>query len=106
LSGNGFFDLTAAPGPNPTLFGYPVIYTQVLTNDPTPTAGDALALFGNMSTGAIMGSRRDINIQVSDQAGFISDSIFFRATERFGFNFYDLPTVSVAGSVVSLVAKA
>jgi HK97 family phage major capsid protein len=105
LSGNGFFDLTAAPGPNPTLFGYPVIYTQVLTKDSTPAADTCLALFGNMSTGAIMGSRRDLRIQVSDQAGFISDSLFFRATERFGFNFHDLPTASVAGSVVALIAN-
>jgi HK97 family phage major capsid protein len=105
LSGNGFFDLTAAPGPNPTLFGYPVIYTQVLSQDPTPAADTPLALFGNMSTGAIMGSRRDLRIQVSDQAGFISDSLFFRATSRFGFKFHDLPTASVCGSVAVLVAN-
>lgn len=105
LNGNGFFDLTAAPGPNPTLFGYPVIYTQVLSADPTPAADTALALFGNMSTGAIMGSRRDLRIQVSDQAGFISDSLYFRATERFGFKFHDVPTVSTAGSVVVLAAN-
>jgi HK97 family phage major capsid protein len=105
LSGNGFFDLTAAPGPNPTLFGYPVIYTQVLSQDPTPAADTALALFGNMSTGAIMGSRRDLRIQVSDQAGFISDSLFFRATERFGFKYHDLPTASVCGSIAVLVAN-
>jgi len=105
LSGNGFFDLTAAPGPNPTLFGYPVIYTQVLSADPTPAADTALALFGNMSTGAIMGSRRDLRIQVSDQAGFISDSLFFRATERFGFKYHDLPTATVCGSVAVLVAN-
>lgn len=105
LGGNGFFDLTAAPGPNPTLFGYPVVYTQVLSKDPTPAADTALALFGNFKTGSIMGSRRDLRIQVSDQAGFISDSIYFRATERFGYQFHDLPTVSTAGSVVVLAAN-
>ena len=105
LSGNGFFDLTAAPGPNPTLFGYPVIYTQVLSKDPTPAVNTPLALFGNMNTGAIMGSRRDLRIQVSDQAGFISDSLFFRATERFGFNFHDPGDATNAGSVVVLLAN-
>ena len=105
LGGNGFFDLTAAPGPNPTLFGYPVVYTQVLSKDPTPAADTALALFGNFKTGSIMGSRRDLRIQVSDQAGFISDSLYFRATERFGYKFHDLPTVSTAGSVVVLAAN-
>jgi HK97 family phage major capsid protein len=105
LGGNGFFDLTAAPGPNPTLFGYPVVYTQVLSKDPTPAADTALALFGNFKTGSIMGSRRDLRIQVSDQAGFISDSLYFRATERFGYQFHDLPTVSTAGSVVVLAAN-
>ena len=105
LSGNGFFDLTAAPGPNPTLFGYPVVYTQVLSKDPTPAADTALAVFGNLKTGSIMGSRRDLRIQVSDQVGFISDSLYFRATERFGFNFHDLPTASVCGSVAVLVAN-
>ena len=105
LTGNGFFDLTAAPGPNPTLFGYPVVYTQVLSKDPTPAADTALCLFGNLKTGSIMGSRRDLRIQVSDQAGFISDSIYYRATERFGFKFHDVPTVSTAGSVVVLAAN-
>jgi HK97 family phage major capsid protein len=105
LSGNGFFDLTAAPGPNPTLFGYPVVYTQVLSKDPTPAADTCLALFGNLKTGSIMGSRRDLRIQVSDQAGFISDSLYYRATERFGFQFHDLPTATVAGSVVALIAN-
>ena len=99
LSGNGFFDLTAAPGPNPALFGYPVKYTQVMSSDSTPAVNTPLALFGNLSTGAIMGSRRDINIQVSDQVGFISDSLFFRATERFGFKFHD------QGSAAVLVAN-
>jgi HK97 family phage major capsid protein len=105
LSGNGVFDLMAAPGPNPTLFGYPVVYTQVLSKDPTPAADTALALFGNLKTGSIMGSRRDLRIQVSDQVGFISDSLFFRATSRFGYQFHDLPTASVCGSVAVLVAN-
>jgi len=105
LNGNGFFDLTAAPGPNPTLFGYPVVYTQVMSKDPTPAADTPLALFGNLKTGSIMGSRRDLRIQVSDQAGFISDSIYFRATERFGFQFHDLPTQTVCGSVAVLAAN-
>ena len=105
LTGNGFFDLTAAPGPNPTLFGYPVVYTQVLPKDPTPAADTPLAIFGNLKTGSIMGSRRDLRIQVSDQAGFISDSLYYRATERFGFQYHDLPTASVCGSVAVLVAN-
>ena len=105
LTGNGWFDLTAAPGPNPTLFGYPVVYTQVMSNDRTPAADTPLAFFGNLKTGAIMGSRRDLRIQVSDQAGFISDSLYFRATERFGFNYYDLPSTTVGGSVAVLVAN-
>jgi HK97 family phage major capsid protein len=105
LSGNGFFDLTAAPGPNPTLFGYPVVYTQVMPKDPTPAVGSPLVVFGNLKTGSIMGSRRDLRIQVSDQAGFISDSIFFRATERFGFNFHDPGDATNAGSAVVLVAN-
>ena len=105
LTGNGFFDLTAAPGPNPTLFGYPVVYTQVMSNDPTPAADTPLAFFGNLKTGSIMGSRRDLRIQVSDQVGFISDSLYFRATERFGYVYHDLPTVSKCGSVAVLVAN-
>ena len=99
LNGNGFFDLTAAPGPNPTLFGYPVVYTQVMTSDSTPAVNTVLAMFGNLKTGSIMGSRRDLRIQVSDQVGFISDSLYFRATERFGFKFHD------QGSAAVLVAN-
>ena len=105
LTGNGFFDLTAAPGPNPTLFGYPVVYTQVMPKDPTPAVGSPLVVFGNLKTGSIMGSRRDLRIQVSDQVGFISDSLYFRATERFGFNFHDPGDATNAGSAVVLVAN-
>ena len=105
LSGNGFFDLTAAPGPNPTLFGYPVVYTQVMPKDTTPAVGSPLVVFGNLKTGSIMGSRRDLRIQVSDQVGFISDSLYFRATERFGFNFHDPGDATNAGSAVVLVAN-
>jgi HK97 family phage major capsid protein len=105
LTGNGFFDLTAAPGPNPTLFGYPVVYTQVMPKDPTPAVGSPLVVFGNLKTGSIMGSRRDLRIQVSDQAGFISDSLYYRATERFGFQFHDPGDATNAGSAVVLVAN-
>ena len=105
LTGNGLFDLTAAPGPNPTLFGYPVVYTQVMPKDPTPAVGSPLVVFGNLKTGSIMGSRRDLRIQVSDQVGFISDSLYFRATERFGFNFHDPGDATNAGSAVVLVAN-
>lgn len=99
LNGNSFWDLSSAPGPNPTLFGYPVVYTQVMTSDSTPAVNTVLAMFGNLKTGSIMGSRRDLRIQVSDQVGFISDSLYFRATERFGFKFHD------QGSAAVLVAN-
>lgn len=106
LNGNGFFDLTNAPGPNPTLFGYPVVYTQVMTSDSTPAAGTVLAMLANLKTGSIMGSRRDLRVQVSDQVGFISDSLYFKATERFGFKYHDLPTATSANSAAVLVAKS
>lgn len=99
LNGNSFWDLSSAPGPNPTLFGYPVVYTQVMTSDSTPAVNTVLAMFGNLKTGSIMASRRDLRVQVSDQVGFISDSLYFRATERFGFKFHD------QGSAAVLVAN-
>jgi len=99
LNGNSFWDLSSAPGPNPTLFGYPVVYTQVMTADSTPAVDTVLAMFGNLKTGSIMASRRDLRVQVSDQVGFISDSLYFRATERFGFKFHD------QGSAAVLVAN-
>lgn len=99
LNGNSFWDLSSAPGPNPTLFGYPVVYTQVMTSDSTPAVDTVLAMFGNLKTGSIMASRRDLRVQVSDQVGFISDSLYFRATERFGFKFHD------QGSAAVLVAN-
>jgi hypothetical protein len=108
LNGNGFNDIANAPGPNPTLFGYPVVYTQVMSKDSTPAPDTALALFGNMDTGSILGTRRDLRVQVSDQVGFLSDSLFFRATERFGFVYHDVPVVGSqngAGSMAVLAAN-
>ena len=108
LNGNGFNDIANAPGPNPTLFGYPVVYTQVMSKDPTPAPDTALAIFGNLDTGSILGTRRDLRVQVSDQAGFLSDSLYFRATERFGFQYHDVPVVGSqngAGSAAVLVAN-
>jgi len=87
----------------PTLFGYPVEFTQVMRS---ARAADKIgALFGDLSLAASFGDRRQTEVQISDSAlnAFEQDELAIRGTERFDINVHDVGDSSEAGPVVGLL---
>ncbi len=84
----------------PTLFGYPVEFTQVMRS--THTNDKIGALFGDLSLAASFGDRRATEVQISDSAlnAFEQDELAIRGTERFDINVHDVGDSSAAGPVV------
>jgi HK97 family phage major capsid protein len=110
LNGNTIGDIQNAYQQQPTLYGYPVVFTQVM--DRFAAATRPLALFGDPSMGTAFGDRRGITIEMSDQRYFLEDQIAYKASERFAFNAYDLgnaaalATNKVPGCLIALYSQA
>jgi len=88
----------------PTLFGYPVVFTQVMRS--SYTADKIVALFGDLTLAASFGDRRQTTIQISDSAlnAFEQDELAIRGTERFDINVHDAGDSSTTGPIVGLLA--
>jgi HK97 family phage major capsid protein len=102
LSGNAALDIMNFQNGQPTLYGYPIEFSQHLASVAAGTANTPLCAFGNLKTGCVYGDRRDLSIRVSDQYYFQADALAFRATTRMGFTCHDPGTSSAAGSVIIL----
>jgi len=87
----------------PTLFGYPVEFTQVMRS--AVSADKIGAIFGDLSLAASFGDRRQTEVQISDSAlnAFEQDELAIRGTERFDINVHDVGDSSEAGPVVGLL---
>lgn len=87
----------------PTLFGYPVEFTQVMRS--AYSANKIGALFGDLSLAASFGDRRQTEVQISDSAlnAFEQDELAIRGTERFDINVHDVGDSSESGPVVGLL---
>ena len=87
----------------PTLFGYPVEFTQVMRS--AYTGNKIGALFGDLSLAASFGDRRQTEVQISDSAlnAFEQDELAIRGTERFDINVHDVGDSSESGPVVGLL---
>jgi len=102
LSGNAALDLMNFNDGNPTLFGYPIVINDFIANTAAGTAGDALCAFGNLRQSAVLGDRRDVRIQVSDQFYWENDLLAYRGTQRFGFKAYRPGSSTEAGGITIL----
>jgi HK97 family phage major capsid protein len=85
-----------------TFLGSPVVLTDQLPSGADST-GVVMALYGNMANSSIYGSRRDLEIQSSDQVNFLSDQTVIRATARVGISHHTLGSDTVAGPMIALV---
>lgn len=75
---------TALGGADAQYKGIPVYFSQVM---PTVTATTGrMAYFGAFNTASIFADRQELRIASSDQVGFASDQMAFRATTRFDVN--------------------
>lgn len=102
LGGNGVNDLANFNNGNPTLFGYPIEFSQHLASTAAGTVNTHLCAFGNLKTGTVYGDRRDLDIRMSEHYYFNADSLAMKATSRVGFTCHDPGTNGAAGSVVVL----
>lgn len=102
LSGNAALDLMNFQNGNPTLFGYPVEFSQHLTSTAAGTNNAPLAALANLKTGTVLGDRRDVNIQMSSDYLFNTDQLAFKCTTRVGFAAHDVGTSTTPSSVVVL----
>lgn len=102
LGGNGSIDVMNFNNGNPSLYGYPIEFSQHLASAAAGTVNTHLCALANLKTGVVFGDRRQVRISVSDHYLFNTDEIAFKATERFGFKAHDVGTSSAAGSIIVL----
>jgi HK97 family phage major capsid protein len=88
----------------PELFGYPVVFSQVLPDLNTLTDSLNVMYFGDLTQAVSFGDRRSTSIQVSDSAFdvFEQDEIAIRGTERFDINCHDTGDSSEVGPIIGL----
>jgi HK97 family phage major capsid protein len=96
LGGNSIMDIQGAYGPNPMLYGYPVVFVQNMQK--TLAASTPYVLLGDLSMGTAFGDRRTVTIEVSDQRYFVEDALAFKATERFAFKAFDIGNVDATAA--------
>lgn len=88
----------------PTFLGYPVVFCQALTSGSPTTdlSGLFIAYFGDLSRSVTMGIKRGVSIAIDNSYGFNTDSVYFRATERFDINCHERGTASVGGPIIGV----
>ena len=102
LSGNAALDLMNFQSGRPTLYGYPIEFSQHLASTAAGTNNAPLCALGNLKTGCVLGDRRSVQISVSSDYLFNTDELAFKAVERVGFQCHDPGTSTAAGSVIIL----
>lgn len=99
--GNTRSDIGGRMGP--TFLGYPVEIVQVMnTTTDVQTSTTGLVLFGNLAMAAVMGTRRELAIETSNQVAWTTDQIAIKGSQRFDINVHDTGSASAAGPIVAL----
>lgn len=102
--GNTLADL--GNGPQRIFLGYPVEYVQCLPTSTDAAVSTILAYFGDLRLAALLGNRRGMSVQVSDQRYFEYDQIGIKGTERFDITVHSTGDASNAGAVIALKTPA
>jgi HK97 family phage major capsid protein len=76
------------------------------TTTTAQTSTTGIILFGNLSMAAVMGTRRELTIETSNQVAWTTDQIAIKGSQRFDINVHDTGSASVAGPVVALATPA
>jgi len=97
-----------AAGMGPMFYGYPVVFCQGMRSGAPSTdlSGNHIAYFGDLSKAVTMGQKRGISIAVDNSYGFNTDSVYFRATERFDINCHERGTASASGPIIGVKCNA
>ncbi len=90
-------------GADASFLGFPYIFSQVM---PTATSSNARSCyFGDISSIAMLGDRRDLRIEVSKDRYFDSDSTGIRATARIAVNVHGDGRGSTVGPVACFLGS-
>lgn len=99
--GNSISDLQSGAR-SYSFLGYPVVISQVLESRLTGTTTARACYFGDLAQTAILGTRRGISLAVDNSLGFLSDTIYLRATQRVDINVHDRGDASNSGGFIAL----
>lgn len=87
----------------PMFLGFPVNLVQCMNSTLTAqTSAKGICYFGDLRMAATMGTRRGLQLAISDQRYFEYDQLAIKGTERVDINVHDVGDTSNAGAMVML----
>lgn len=99
LGGNQYL-VQVGQRPIPSLFGYPVKFTNLM---PSAYQGDKIGLlFGDLSSMVATGSTGQVYVDSSDSFYFSQDTTVLRVIEHIGVNVYQPGTASAASGLIAV----
>ena len=102
LGGNGASANEVVDGVRrPNFLGWPVFFNNVMRT--TASAGQCVALFGDMKRSSHYAVRRAVGIRASTDRFVEFDQTYFQATVSYDINNSDVGDASTAGPVVALI---
>lgn len=90
----------------PMFLGYPVEYVTVMHKTLTASVSTIHAYIGDLSMAAMLGNRRGMTIQISDQRYFEYDQLGIKGTQRCHVAIVQPGTAAAAGPIVALKTPA
>lgn len=101
-AGGGNTVSTIGGGSGPSFLGYPVVLSQVCNSTLTAQTSTVVALFGDLSSAATMGTRRGVTMTVARERYIEYGQVAVFGDERFDINCHDLGDASTAGPIIAL----
>ncbi len=86
------------------LLGYPVEFVSAMPS--TEANSQICAILGDLSIGAYIGERKELTIDQSKEAFFLTDQLGIRGIERIDINAYGVGDTTEAGPIVALITAA
>lgn len=90
------------PNPLPTFLGYPILLNNVMSTTNATASGTIDMFFGAMDAAVDFGDRLGIEIDMSTEYGFNTDSIWWRGTVRHDFVAHSVGTTTTQGPLAAL----
>jgi HK97 family phage major capsid protein len=85
--------------------GYEVVVSQKMPTSTGDLSDEVMLLFGDLRMAAILGSRGDVRMRVSEERYMEYDQLGILGIERFDINVHSLGDGTTAGPIVALVGE-
>lgn len=86
------------------LYGYDIVFVSCMPS--TEANSQIVAILGDLSQGAMIGERRDLDIARSEEVLFMNDQVAFRGIERIDVVVHGVGDTEEAGPIVALITAA